>query len=136
MKPPNDAQMLQHALRTILLVIALVGPASAQERFGPPPGPAFALFRPAPPPARPSSFIRSTGPDHGDYGLEGLAIGAIVGGVSVGSYVYRGTCDDPDWGGNCGIITLGGALVGGALGGFVGYLVGSFIPKRHSASTD
>jgi energy-converting hydrogenase Eha subunit B len=94
--------------------------------------PAFALFRPAPtpPPPRPASFIGRAP----DYRWEGLVIGAIAGGVFVGTATYV-FCSDPDAGGNCAVTTVAGTLVGGALGGFVGCLVGILIPKNHSAST-
>jgi hypothetical protein len=128
MRPTNGSHILQHTLGVILIAIACVRPASAQVRVEPAPGPAYALFRPAPtpPPARPPSFI-SRAPD---YRWEGLAIGAIAGGVYFGS-VARTLCD----GGNCVDGIAHGAALGGTLGGLFGCFVGMFIPKHHSAST-
>jgi hypothetical protein len=117
-------------LSPILLVIAFVRPANAQAPvpFGPAPGPAFAVFRPAPtpPPARPASFIHRAP----DYRWEGLAIGAIAGGVFFG-IAARSLCD----GGSCIPGTLYFAALGGAAGGLFGCFVGMFIPKHDSAST-
>jgi hypothetical protein len=125
--------MLQHALRTILLVIALVRPASAQALGAPAPGPAFALFRPAPtlPPARPASFVQSSARDHL---WDGLVIGGVVGAVLLGTAFYS-SCRNEGGGGDCFAGTLATAPVGFVLGGFVGGLVGALIPKKPGPST-
>jgi hypothetical protein len=116
-------------LRTILLMLALAGPAGAQARFDQRPSPAYALFRaaPPPPPAHPASFI-SRAPD---YRWEGLAIGAIAGGLLFG-IASRSLCDG---GGSCIAGTLYFAALGAVPAGLFGCFVGMFIPKHHSAST-
>ena len=134
MSPSIDSQMLQHALRAILLVLALVRPASAQARFDPRPNLAFALFRPAPtpPPARPASFIHSKAPD---YRWEGLVIGAIAVGAFAAYFAFR-MCNDPDsGGGGCFFRGVGVTLLGATAGGFLGLFAGLVTPKNHSAST-
>jgi hypothetical protein len=130
MKPPHHSHILQHVLRALLLVIALVHPASAQARFRPTPGPAFALFRPTPtpPPARSASFIARAP----DYRWEGIAIGGVAGALYLG-IAARGLCDG---GSSCLFSsTVLGAVVGGTAGGLFGCFVGMLIPKSHSAST-
>jgi hypothetical protein len=124
--------MLQDALGVILIMIALVRPASAQARFASTPGPAYALFRPAPtPPRRAEGFIHSSAPD---YRWEGLVIGALALGA-FSAYFVTALCRDPDYGGGCAGPIVEGTLLGGTVGGFAGVLVGILIPKHHSAST-
>ncbi len=120
---------LRHLARTAVFVVALAAPARAQQRLGPPPGPAFALFRPAPtlPPVQPASFIHSAAPD---YRWEGLTIGAIAVGTFFGVVALE-FCGDPDSGraGHCAGPGLEGFLVGATVGGIIGVIVGTFIPK-------
>ncbi len=122
-------------VRTALFIVAFAPPAGAQQRLGPHPGSAYALFRPAPnlPPARPTSFVQSTAPHHRDYQWEGVAIGAIVGGAS-GAYLVLHDPDACETRG-CGSETVLGALVFGVVGGFFGGIVGALIPKKPGPST-
>ncbi len=121
---------MRQIVRAALLSIVLAGPAGAQGRVGPPPGPAFALFRPAPtPPAeRHEGFLHTSAPD---YGWEGIVIGGAIGAALLGTFGYA-LCRDEYSRGQCFLGALGVAPVGFVVGGFVGGLVGIGIPKGHS----
>jgi len=119
-----------HAARVAIALCTAAGPASAQARCTPAPGPAFALFRSAPK-AAPTPSTLAVAARTPDYRWEGLAIGAIgLGAFS--AYGANWWCHDSDSntsGKNCLLATLFGALAGATVGGVTGGLIGGLIPK-------
>jgi hypothetical protein len=90
---------------------------------------------PAPQPTRSWRTAERRSESLGDYRYEGLALGGVALGalgVWVGSQVSAGCAIEP--GGGCYSNKTGNALalglVGAAVGGGLGYLVGRFSPKR------
>jgi uncharacterized protein YcfJ len=71
-----------------------------------------------------------------DHRYEGLAIGAIAGGVGglLLGLAVCGQSDDPDT--NTTACAIGGGLGGAVLGGFVGLLVGGLFPKEEATPKD
>src|SRR5207244_11161702 len=124
----NDSRMLQRGLPTTLLVIAVIGPASAQEPFGYVPGPAFALFRTGSNPPRYLSTA-AAGNYPATYYVEGAAIGAGVFAATGALWSYYWNCRYSDRTSDCAAgRVIAGSAVGALVGGGVGALVGGFFP--------
>lgn len=63
-----------------------------------------------------------------DHRWEGAAIGAVLGAVGL-TIVGLQVCEE-----DCGVAAVRAIVLGGALGGFVGLLVGGAIPKERPAT--
>ena len=101
-------------LATLLILLVAVPPAAAQQRIGPQ---ASLLWQAAP--HREAGEAAGTGTRAIESRTDGLAIGALVGGVAA-MFVGHRLCQAYSAGDNCWNQALWWGVIGGMLGGLIG----------------